>query len=197
MNVQKDLPARVSGWLAQTRQADGSPADRDARPDCVDLEGVPSYEEDRVVRAQAQFDQGGTVRADLTVDALEHPFYSNEVTVRVRREGDLERVTVRSHHPRDPQMYDYRASYARDAQGGLRDFVLRPGPPRGMELTREILSNRECQVNLGAGALLGSINGAITAVTSGFSPGAGALVGLAMGTLGGFAFSVSRRAYGG
>lgn len=198
MNVQKDIPARVNAWLAQTRKADGSAQDRDARPDSVDFEGAPSYEEDRILSAKAQFDGRGTVQADLMVDVHEHPFYSNELTIRVRREGDLEKVTVRSHHPRDPEMFDYRASYARNAESGaIQDFQLRPGPPHGLELAREIFTNRECQLNLAGGAVLGSFSGVITALTTGFSPGAGAVAGLALGALGGYAFSASRRAYGG
>ncbi|MBN9414271.1 hypothetical protein ABS71_10830 [bacterium SCN 62-11] len=198
MNVQKDIPARVNAWLAQTRKADGASQDRDARPDFVQFEGPPSFEEDRIVSARAQFDSRGTVQADLMVDAHEHPFYSNELTIRVRRQGDLEQVSVRSHHPRDPEMFDYRASYARNVQSGeVQNFELRQGPPHGMELAREIFSNRECQINLAGGAVLGTFSGAVTALTSGFHPGAGAVAGLVLGTLGGYAFSASRRAYGG
>ena len=198
MIVQKDLPARVNAWLAQTKKADGGAEDRDARPGFVKVEGTPDFNEDRLIRANAQFDSVGTVSADLLVDAHEHPLYSNELTIQVRRQGELEHVSVRSHHPRDPFLFDYRASYARDVKSGqVQDFELRQGPPHGLELTREILLNRECQFNLGGGAVLGSLSGAMTAVMIGSSPAAGALAGLALGTLGGYAFSVQQRAYGG
>lgn len=198
MNVQKDIPARVNAWLAQTKKADGAAEDRDLRPGFVRLQGNPDFDEDRLLKADAQFDGASTVSADLLVDAHEHPFYSNELAIRVRRQGDLEQVTVRSHHPRDPKMFDYRASYARDVTSGqVQDFVLRQGPPQGLELAREILSNRNCQLTIGGAAVLGAFSGVITALTSGFSPGAGAVAGLAMGALGGYAFSMQQRAYGG
>lgn len=198
MVVQKELPARVNAWLAQTKKADGGAEDRDARAGFVEVRGTPDFNEDRLVRGDAQFDPAGTVSADLLVDAHEHPLYSNELAIRVRRQGDLEQVTVRSHHPRDPYLFDYRASYARDVKSGeVQDFVLRQGPPHGLELAREIFSNRECQLNMGGGAVLGSLSGVLTAAFLGTSPGVGALAGLAVGTLGGYAFSVQQRAYGG
>ena len=198
MKVQHDIPARVNAWLARVKKADGSPEDRDARPDFVQLQGTPDFHEDRLLSARAQFDARGTASAKLVVDAHEHPFYSNEWTVQVRREGDQELVLVRSHHPTDPAVFDYRASYARDLNSGeVKDFVLRPGPPQGLELAHEIFTNRECQGNLVAGAALGTLSGAATSLFTGLAPGSGALIGLALGTLAGYAFSMQQRAYGG
>ena len=198
MNVQKQLPAQVNAWLAQARQADGSATDQDARPGCVSLRGTSSFEEDRLIRAEAQFDEAGAVSANLLVDAHEHPFYSNELTIRVRRQGDLEKVSVRSHHPRDPELFDYRASYSRNLNNGeVQDFELRPGPPRGLELAAEIMGNRECQINLAGGAMLGTISGLVTALSTGLNPAGGALLGLALGTVAGYGFSAQQRAYGG
>ena len=198
VRIQKQLPAQVNAWLAQVRQADGGPTDRDARADRVSLRGTPSLEEDRILRAEAHFDQAGAVQARLEVDAHEHPFYSNELTIQVNRLGDRESVTVRSHHPRDPEVFDYRASYTRDLKSGeVQNFVLRPGPPHGLELTAEILGNRDCQIALAGGAVLGGLSGFCTAALSGLNPSGGALLGLALGTLAGYGFSVQQRAYGG
>ncbi|MBS2035577.1 hypothetical protein JST97_11365 [bacterium] len=198
MNVQKQMPARVNAWLAQARQADGSPEDRDHRPNQVSLSGTPSLDEDRLIEAEAHFDDQGALQARLVVDAHEHPFYSNEITIRVRRQGDLEKVSLRSHHPTDPQFFDYRASYARDLKSGeIQDFCLRPGPPQGLELAAEIFSHRECQLTLAGSAVLGTVSGLCTAALTGLPAGTGALLGLALGSLGGFGFCVQQRAYGG
>jgi len=198
MNIQRDLPARVNYWLGQAKQADQGQSDRDVRPDFVDYQGTPAFSQDRLLRARAQFDAAGTVQADLLMDAYEQPFYPNELTVQVRRQGDLEKVAVRSHHPRDPEMFDYRASYSRDVKSGeVRDYVFNPGPPQGLALVHEVLTNRECQINMGVFTGLGGVSGVITGAILGAPMGVSALAGAGLGLLAGYGFSVSQRAYGG
>ncbi|MBT9586651.1 hypothetical protein IV102_25130 [bacterium] len=195
MKIQQNLPQQVQSWLQQVRQADQSAADRDLRPDRVDLTApglALGQDEDRVTRARAGFDRRGTLGASLTVDTHLDAFWISEAKVKVQREGDWEQVQVSLHHPRDPQMFDYRASYARHLDSGeIRDAQVVPGPPEGLELVREIFTDKTSQLTMAGGGAVGALAGSLLGVGL-----AGPLGGAAAGAGLAYLFCVQERAYG-
>lgn len=195
MKIQQNLPQQVETWLQQVRQADQSAADRNPRPDRVDLTApglALGQEEDRITRARAGFDHRGTLGASLTVDTHLDAFWISEAKVKVQREGDWEHVKVSLHHPRDPQMFDYRANYSRHLDSGeVKDAQVFPGPPQGLELVREILTDKTSQWTMAGGGAVGALAGSLLGVGW-----AGALGGAAAGAGMAYLFCLQERAYG-
>lgn len=195
MKIQQNLPQQVDRWLRQARQADQTPIDRNPQVDQVHFKSysLPQDEAgDRVSAAQAAFDSQGATRARLTVETKLDAFWGSQARVELQREGEWENVKVQFHHPRDPQLFDSTNTYRRNINSGeITDAQTIPGPPKGLELAKEILTTPANQALMGGAAAVG----AVLAATMG-----GNAVGIAAGAafVGGLAylFCMQERAYG-
>lgn len=154
-----NVPERVQTWIAAAQQVDQTADDRNQIKDQVDWNGFQSIEgsKDQLERVSGSFDANGARDLNVTLTSTEN-FWRSRVKISAEREGDREHYTVTNQHPKDPEMFDYRAKFSKNlTTGAVENLEVRNGTSSLPELLKQWSSEpSSLAVLAGAGAVTGA-----------------------------------------